>query len=151
MVKVNLGRLLLAAVVTFVAFIATEFVIENFVYFLFNVSEHDLWVERAGVVLSGFKFHVLNLSLFLGICVVIMSVYALIRPSFDSTGKTVIAASAVTLLLFFLTFGTFVNMGVFSLEMMLLSLAFNLVETPVAVLAGASVYEGRQGDAVATA
>jgi hypothetical protein len=141
MKRVSLGRLLLAAVATFATYIVTEAVIENLVYLISGVSEGELRSGRPGVTLSGLRHQIVSLSIFLAVCVVIMSVYALIRPNLRSPGQTVTATIAVTLAFFFLLFGNFVNMGVLTVEMMLLSFAFNLIETPVAILAGAGVYE----------
>ena len=63
-----------------------------------------------------------------------------IRPRFGPGPKTAL----ITGLIFWCTgllFGAnFVNMGIFPLNLTLISLAFNLTEFPTAVLFGANVY-----------
>ena len=72
---------------------------------------------------------------------VIIWIYALIRPKFDSSIKTVLATSFIFLALVYLVLANLANLGMFPIKLLLFSLVLNLIELPVALWAGATVYE----------
>lgn len=141
MKRVRVAPVVVAAMVASVAFVVAEFLVEGLVWLLFNVSETDLLSRRFGVTFSGLRYYSVNIVMLLGACIVIMWVYALIRRNFDSTGRAAIVTSAITLLLTFIPGASLANTGVLTVDVLLLGLALDLVELPVAVLFGAGAYE----------
>ncbi len=139
--RLSIPPVVLAAMVTSVAFVVMEFLVEGLVWLLFKVTEADLLSRTFGVTLSGLRYYSVNIMMLLGGSIVMMWVYALIRRNFDTMGRAVIVTSAVALLLMTIPGASLANTGVLTVELVLLSLALDLVELPVAVLFGAGAYE----------
>ncbi|MDA7949411.1 MAG: hypothetical protein MPJ78_18275 [Hyphomicrobiaceae bacterium] len=73
-------------------------------------------------------------------------IYAAIRPRFGPGPKTaVIAGLAVWSIAWLLTGASFINVGIFPADQMLVSIIWGLVEVPLAAIAGAWLY--REDDA----
>lgn len=139
MKKINLGRLVLAGLVAGLAFIFVEIIVEGFMYFVFRICEAKFYQEAFEMRKSGVLFHVLNLGILFAICILIMWVYAAIRPRFSSRCKTAIVASLVFWLFAFLFVSNHVNLGIFP-PTSFMSMAFNLIEIPVAIIVGSAIY-----------
>ena len=139
MKKINLGRLVLAGLVAGLAFIFVEIIVEGFLHFVFRISEAKFYLEAFEMRKSGIVFHILNLGILFVICILIMWVYAAIRPRFSSRGKTAVVASLIFWLFAFLFTANHVNLGIFP-PISFISMAFNLIELPAAVIVGSAVY-----------
>jgi len=139
MKKINLGRLVLAGLVAGFAFIFVEIIVEGSMHFFFRISEAKFYLEAFEMRKSGVLFHILNLGILFVICILIMWVYAAIRPRFSSRGITAIVASLIFWLFAFLFTANHVNLGIFP-PMSFIGLAFNLIELPVAVIVGSLIY-----------
>ncbi len=126
----------------FITFAFVEFALEGLVLLLFEVSEGDLLARTLDVELTGTRYHLVTFALFFVESLVIMWTYGLVRGRIASPPRAAAATSAIALFLVFVPFLNFTNMGVFQPESLALSLGFNLVELPTAVLVGAGVYEG---------
>jgi hypothetical protein len=142
--KINFGRVVLAGLVAALVFFFVEIVLEGFVFLIFGVCEAKLFKEYLGYLPSGTLYHILNLGIFFAICILIMWVYAAIRPRFASNAKAAIGTSLVFWLLVFLFLGNFVNTGILPLEAALLSLGFNLIELPIGILVGSLLYKDKK-------
>lgn len=70
----------------------------------------------------------------------IMYVYAAIRPRFNTNIKAGLVTSVIFCVFTSLFLAHFVNLGLFSIKMYLIFLLFNVIELPIAVLFGASIY-----------
>ncbi len=124
-----------------VAFIIVELVVEGLVG-LFGVSERDLLLQvNNDVTISGTRYHIVNLSYFFVFCVFAIWLYAALRSRFGAGPKTAIITSFSLWFIGFLIAVNFVNMGIFPLKLSLISLLFNLIELPTALLFGASIYK----------
>jgi hypothetical protein len=139
MKKINFGRLILAGLVAGLAFIFVEIIVEGSMYFVFRISEAKIFQEAFEMRCSGVLFHILNLGILFAICILIMWVYAVLRPRFSSRGTTAIVASLIFWLFAFLFVANHVNLGIIP-PMSFISLAFNLIELPVAVIVGSNIY-----------
>jgi len=139
MKKINSGRLVLAGLVASFAFIFVEIIVEGSMHFLFRISEAKFYLEAFEMRKSGVLFHILNLGILFAICILIMWVYAAIRPRFGSHGKTAIVASLIFWLFAFLFTANHVNLGIFP-PMSFIGMGFNLIELPVAVIVGSAIY-----------
>jgi hypothetical protein len=141
MATINMKRVLLGGLVGGVVFIVVELVLEGIVAFL-GVNERDLLLEQSSnLTLSGARFHIVNLLQFFVLFILVMWVYAAVRPRFGPGPKTALITSFIfwfTMLLFGVNF---INMNVFPIKLTIISLLFNVVEFPAGVLAGASLYK----------
>jgi hypothetical protein len=138
--KINIPRVVLGGLVTAAAFIVVEMIVEGAVRLISGFEEGQLLAEAYGVSLGGARFHIVNIGYFIVMCMLIIWVYAAIRPKFGPGPKTALITSAVFLLYFLLLGINLVNLGILPGKIGLISLAFNIVELPIAVLAGAFVY-----------
>ncbi len=140
--KINFKRVVLGGLLAGVVFIFVEIILEGLVQLVFGINEHELAMQAFNdITLGGIRYHTVNLSYFFVLCILIVWVYAAIRPRFGSGPKTALITSGIFLIVIFLFYVNFVNLGIFPLKMCLLSMAFNLIELPTAVLAGASIYK----------
>lgn len=144
MKKINFGRVMLAGFVAALVFFFVEIVLEGFVYLFFGLCESKIFKEFLGYLPSGTLYHILNIVIFFTICILIMWVYAAIRPRFMSNARAAIVTSLVFWLLVFLFLANFVNVGIFPLKAALLSLGFNLIELPIGILVGSLLYKDKK-------
>ena len=147
--KINYLRLLLAAVAAGVAFIVTEFVVEELTRLVFQVDESALLTEHFGPVRGGIGFHAINLLVLLASCLLMMWLYAVLRSHFGPDPRVTLIAALFMWLFLLVLWVNFVNLGVFPIEMAALSLGFNLLELPAAAIAGAAVYQDPQASTAA--
>ncbi len=89
---------------------------------------------------SGTLYYVLTIVYLYLVCALIMWVYAAIRPRFRDHMGAALAASFVFWLFAFLFVVNYSNVGLYPLKFALLGMGFNLVEIPLATMAGALVY-----------
>ena len=137
---INYPRVALAAAVAAVAFVVLEVAIEGLAKLLFGISEMKLWQETFGIVPEGAQFQWINVLVLVGICLLMMWLYAALRARYGAGPRTALITALFLWLFVLLIWANFINLGVFPLKMALLSLVFNLLELPGGVIAGASVY-----------
>lgn len=141
--RINTGRVVLAAAVAAIVFIVLEVVVEGLTRVLFGIDESALFVERFGPIATGARFQAVNLLVLFGVCLLMMWLYAALRAHFGDRPRTVMLSALFLWLFVLLLWANFVNLGVFPLEIALLSLLFNLVELPGAAIGGAAVYRSK--------
>jgi hypothetical protein len=136
--KINVGRVLLGGLVAGIILNAGEVVLNDVV--LSAQLKEFMTVHKFGEPASSFVFVAIGLTVVLGIVIVLG--YAAIRPRFGAGPKTAIIAAL------FAWFGVYFYSGVingmlFSVpgNMMLIMLAWGLVEYIIAALAGAALYK----------
>ena len=76
-------------------------------------------------------------------CTLMIWLYASLRTMFGVGTKTALITSAFGVILGFSLFINFINLGVLPLRAGLIEALFEAIEFPVAMLAGAAVYEGQ--------
>jgi hypothetical protein len=138
--KIRVNRLLLSGLVTLLVFIVAELVIESFIG---RVLLDDIWGEYGQVLASGWGIpnEVLNIFIALFNSILLIWLYAALRPMFGVGTKTALIAGAF-LYSFVLSFVmNFVNMGVFPARIAFPEMIFELIEFPIAIIAGAQFYE----------
>jgi hypothetical protein len=138
---INYPRVALAAAVAAVTFVVLEIVVEGLARLMFRVSEAELWRESFGPLPEGGRFQWVNVLILVGICLLLMWLYAVLRASYGAGPRAALLAALFLWLFVLLLWANFVNLGVFPLEIVGLSLLFNLFEIPGAAIAGASVYQ----------
>jgi hypothetical protein len=136
--KINVGRVLLGGIVTGIILSIGEYVLNEKV--LSAQLKEFMTIHKFSEPASSFMFVAIGLTVVLGIVIVLG--YAAIRPRFGAGPKTAIIAAL------FAWFGVYFYSGVingmlFSVPMnvMLIMLAWGLVEYIIAALAGAALYK----------
>ena len=149
MSKINYRRVLLGGFVAGLALIAAEFVVELLV--LGNIPGLGSEQERVSLLgLSRLAWGPANLVIqlllpFLGSLLMVW-VYAAIRPRFGPGPRTALIVSAAFLFYWMMLLIYFTNIGLFTLKMSIASFVDNLIVIPIAVLVGAWLYrENEEG------
>jgi len=143
MKKINYRRVLLGGFVAGLALIAAEFVVELLV--LGNIPGLGSEQERVSSLgLSRQAWGPANLVIqlllpFLGSLLMVW-VYAAIRPRFGPGPRTALIVSAAFLFYWMMLLIYFTNIGLFTLKMSIASFVDNLIVIPIAVLVGAWLY-----------
>ena len=136
--KINVGRVLLGGLVAGIILSVGEYVLNEKV--LGAQMKEFMTVHKFSQPASSFMFVAIGLTVVLGIVIVLG--YAAIRPRFGAGPKTAIIAAL------FAWFGVYLYSGVIngmlfgvSGNMMLIMLAWGLVEYILAALVGAALYK----------
>jgi hypothetical protein len=139
--KINVGRLLFAGLVTLVAFIVLEIVVEVVIFRAIFVS--GKWsLPQYSPPRWGIANQVLNISIALVNSIMMMWLYAALRPMFGVGPKTALIASGFAYAFIFFLGINFANLGFYPFEPALVELFAELIELPLALLVGAYIYEG---------
>lgn len=139
--KIKIGRVFLAGLAAAFTFFFVEIILEGLVFLLSGYNESQMMQEAFGSPLQGTRFQVVNLLVFFSEMIFFMWIFFALRPRFKSHGTAAVATSLVILLFILLIYINFVNLGVFPAKFALISLGFNLIELPVAILVGSNVYK----------
>jgi hypothetical protein len=140
--RIKVNRLLLAGLVTLLTFIAVEFVVESLICRpLFGRAIQE-WHQTLNLAAWDIGNSMLNILIALVNCTLLTWLYAALRPMFGVGPRTALAASAFAFCFIAAFAINGVNLGNYPLRVALIELGYQLVELPVAILAGARVYEG---------
>jgi hypothetical protein len=141
--EISVKRLLVAGIVTFVVWIATEIVVEQVVgRLLFGSLIDNLWAGATDVRRWGAFNHVLNILLALLSSTLLIWLYAALRPMYGVGTRTALIASALCVVWGLVLDINGINLGLFPLKAGLVEAAFEAVECPIALVVGARAYEG---------
>ena len=149
--QINIKRLLLAGVVVFVSWIVIEVALEHILATLvFGQSTSEMWMQEVEVnELSGLRVGI-NLLVGLLNCIVMIWIYASLRPMYGVGTKTALITAAFGVVWILSLFVNITNLGLLPARLALIEGTFEAIEVPLAMLIGALVYEGRNEPAPAT-
>ena len=139
--RIRLNRLIIAGLATFLVFIAIELVWEGLIGA--HILRNAMSALRSYPSLSHWRIlnQAFNLAIGLGNCFMLIWLYASLRPMFGVGSRTALIASAF-MFAFIFAFGlNLTNMGVIPLRLTLLDALNLIIELPLALVAGAQVYE----------
>ena len=140
MQKINLGAVISGGALAAVTFVIVEFVLEGAVGLL-GLNEADLLREAfPNIVVGGTAYHVWNIVHLFLVFFLAIWVYAAIRPRFGPGPKSALITAFVLWTMYFWIVMNFARLGIFPLNVAIVSLAFNFVEIPAAILVGARMY-----------
>ena len=139
--RINLNRVMLGGLIAAVVFVVVEFVIEGIARVTFNVNEGTALREALNVAPGGVVYHVTSVVYLLVVCMLFVWVYAALRPRFGAGPRTALITTAIVMLAGLLVGVNMVNLGILPVNIVLMSLVFNLIELPLALLVGAAVYK----------
>jgi hypothetical protein len=140
--KIKVNQLLLAGLVTLLVFIFVEFVLESLIFSQLCGRWIEDWYSKLSLNAWGTSNIILNIVIALVNCTLLTWLYAALRPMFGVGSRTALAASAFAFLFRSAFAFNGVNLGIYPLRIALIELGYQLVELPIAILAGARVYEG---------
>ena len=149
--QINIKRLLLAGVVVFVSWIVIEVALEQILATLvFGQSTSEMWMQAVEVnELSGLRVGI-NLLVGLLNCIVMIWIYASLRPMYGVGTKTALITAAFGVVWILSIFVNITNLGLLPPRLALIEGTFEAIEVPLAMLIGALIYEGRNEPAPAT-
>ena len=149
--QINIKRLLLAGVVVFVSWIVIEVALEHILAkLIFGQTTSEMWMQVVEVTeLSGLGVGI-NLLVGLLNCIVMIWIYASLRPMYGVGTKTALITAAFGVVWILSLFVNITNLGLLPARLALIEGTFEAIEVPLAMLIGALVYEGRNEPAPAT-
>ncbi|MGE0128366.1 MAG: hypothetical protein AB7U82_09825 [Blastocatellales bacterium] len=142
MKKINVGRVLLGGLVAGLVLNIGEFLLNGVI--LANDMKADMETHRIQEPGATFFVNVTVATFVLGI--VIVYLYAAIRPQFGAGPKTAICAGALAWFFVYVYTGViYGSMGLFSLKPLLIGAVWGLVEFSLGAIAGAKLYKDAEG------
>jgi hypothetical protein len=141
--KIRINRMLLAGLVTFIVWIATEILVEQVIgRILFgNLIEEQL-LQTTSIADWGITNNLLNLLIALMNCTFLIWLYASLRPMYGVGTRTALITSAFGILFGFSLTVNGINLGLIPPQIGLTEVVYEMIEFPLAMIAGALVYEG---------
>ena len=143
--EIKIKRMLLAGLAMFVVWVAVELLVEHGIArILLGQSSQQMWQQ----VIELNEWSPLNywVNTFISLlnCTVLIWLYASLRPMYGVGTRTVLITSAFGIILGFSLFINFINLGLLPLKLGLIEAVFEAIEFPIAMIAGAGVYEGQE-------
>ena len=141
--EINVKRMLLAGLAMLVVWVVVEVLVEQgMARVLFGQSSQEMWLQVIELDdWSALNFWV-NTFIALLNCTLLIWLYASLRPMYGVGTRTALITSAFGIILGFSLFINFINLGLFPLKLGLLEAGFEAIELTIAMIAGATVYEG---------
>lgn len=139
--RIRINRLVFAGLTTFLAAIALELIWEGVIGAV--IMRDSMALLRGYPDLSHWTLRnqVVNIGIALGNCFMLIWLYASLRPMFGVGPRTALIASAF-MFIFIFAFGlNYANLSIFPLRLVLLDAVNLIIELPLALIAGAQVYE----------
>jgi hypothetical protein len=137
--EINVKRMLLAGLAMLVVWVVVEVLVEQvFARFLFGQNYQEMWFQAIELREWDARTYWVNAFIALLNC----TVNASLRPMYGVGTKTALITSAFGVFLGFSLFINFINLGLFPLKLGLMEAVFEAIEFPIAMIAGASIYEG---------
>jgi len=143
--EINVKRLFLGGLATFITWIIFEILIEQIVgKLLFGNHVEQLWLQATVITEWGALNHGLNIVIALLNATLLIWLYASLRPMYGVGARTALIASALGVIWVWSLTINLVNLGFFSPLAGLVEAVYESIEFPIAMLAGARVYEGSE-------
>ena len=142
--EIRIKRMVLAGLAMFVVWIAVEILLEHVISsVVFGQTSAEMWLQAIELPpLSGLNY-VVNIFVALVNVTLMIWLYASLRPMYGVGTKTALITSAFGVILGFSLFLNLINLGLVPAKMGLIEAVFEAIEFPIAMIAGAAVYEGK--------
>jgi hypothetical protein len=142
--EIRVKRMLLAGLATFVVWIAAEILLEHVIgRLLLGSVIQEQWQQITDVNTWGPLNHCLNIFIALMNTTILIWLYASLRPMYGVGTKTALITCALCMIWVLSLTINIINLGIIPVQAGLTELGFELIECPIAMIAGAGVYEGR--------
>jgi len=139
--RIRVGRLIISGVITLLVFFAIEFIVEQLVGRYMFAATIEQWVQELSIQSWNTTNFILNISIVLVSCIMVMWLYAALRPMFGVGTKTALITSGFVLTFISAYAINETNLGLYPLRITLIQLIYWILELPLAVIAGALFYE----------
>lgn len=149
MSTINWRRVVLGGLAAGLALLVIETVMEHLVFRIIpGVGSEFVRLDSLNLSRQSWTFgnHLFQLLLPFAAGMLLVFLYAAIRPRFGAGPKTAILAALIVVSYWLILLAYFVNVGLFPVQLGVASLVDNLIVLPVAALAGAAVYKERVDD-----
>ena len=140
--RIRVKRVILSGLITFFVFIAIEYLLERIIgNYLFG-GGIDSWMYSLDVPNWNLTNNTINILIAIVNVIVVMWLYAALRPMFGVGTKTALITSGFMLV--FVSSFTLnqVNLGLIPFQVSIVQLFYQYIELPIALVAGAQFYEG---------
>jgi hypothetical protein len=140
--RIRVKRVILSGLITFFVFIAIEYLLERIIgNYLFG-GGIDSWMYSLDVPNWNLTNNTINILIAIVNVIVVMWLYAALRPMFGVGTKTALITSGFMLV--FVSSFTLnqVNLGLIPFQVAIVQLFYQYIELPIALVAGAQFYEG---------
>ena len=141
--EIRVKRMLLAGLAILVVWVAVEVLVEQVIArILLGQSSQEMWLQIIDLRdWSALNFWVNSFIALLN-CTLLIWLYASLRPMYGVGTRTALITSGFGVILGFSLFINLINLGLFPLQLGLMEAAFVAIEFPIAMIAGAAIYEG---------
>jgi len=141
--EIRVKRMLLAGLATFLVWILFEILLEHIIgQLLFGNFIQEQMLEAIDVQGWSASNQILNIAIALLNSTVLIWLYASLRPMYGVGTKTALITSAFGIVWVWSMIINLINLGLLPAQVGLIELGFETIELPLAMLAGAQVYEG---------
>jgi hypothetical protein len=142
---INIKRMVLAGLAMFVMWIAIEILLEGVIANLvFGKSSLEMLAENVNFREWTAMNYWVNTIIPILNCTLMIWLYASLRPMYGVGTRTALITSAFGIILGLSLFINFINLGLLPLKSGLIEAVFESIEFPIAMLAGAGIYEGQE-------
>lgn len=143
--KINIKRMLLAGLAMFVMWIAIEILLEGVIAdLIFGRNTVEMLAEEVEFrEWTAVNYWVNTLIPILN-CTVLIWLYASLRPMYGVGTRTALITSAFVVIMGLSLFINFINLGLLPLKATMIEAVFEAIEFPIAMMAGAAIYEGQE-------
>jgi hypothetical protein len=134
-------RLVVAGFLTLLSFLVVEWLVEKVIGRALVGDYLEAWHQTLAIPEWSLSNTLLNLAIALVNSIILMWLYAALRPMFGVGIKTALITSFFVFVFMAVFAVNMINLGVFPWGIGLLETVYLMVELPVAVIAGARYYE----------
>ena len=147
--EINIKRMVLAGLAMLVMWVAVAILIQILFEqviapIFFEQTAQEMWLE---IIEPGdrraLNFWVESFTSLLN-CTLLIWLYASLRPMYGVGTKTALITSAFGVILGFSLYVNLINLGLIPLKLGLIEAVCEGIEFPIAMLAGAAIYEGQE-------
>ena len=141
--EINVKRMFLAGLGMLIVWVLVELLVEQvFAQFIFGQTAQAMWQEVIEVSPDRAPNFWINNFIALLNCTLLIWLYASLRPMYGVGTRTALITSLFGIIMGTALFINMINLGIFPLKIALLEALFEAIEFPIAMIAGATVYEG---------
>lgn len=139
--RIRVKRVIVSGLITLLVFFVIEFVVENLLGRWLFAPVIEPWVEASSIHSWTSGNYLLNILIVLLSCIMVMWLYAALRPMFGVGTKTALITSGFVLSFIAAYAINETNLGLYPLQITLIQLLYWITELPLAVVVGAYYYE----------
>jgi len=143
--EIRVKRMLLAGLAMLVVWVAAELLVEQFIArVVIGQSSQEMWLQVADLGRSSALTFWVNTAIAILNCTLLIWLYASLRPMYGVGTKAALITSAFGVIWLISLFVNMINLGLLPLKLGVMEAVFEAIEFPIAMIAGAAVYEGKE-------